>query len=203
MLGFALLPVGLMLVLGLRGPRRGEPARKPLSSESNPSARASETAALPAPALEPAVAATPREPAAPSKPQAVEWEQPGAHFEGQAVLQAERAWQRERVDPKTAPVREARVRDLFESVDFGDVLLGIECRTSLCQLTLDAALSQDFERTRRLAGRVGEHAAVLERSAERIVVLVPGDSFDHDTPPRRIPGEGEAPPPPTEEGVEG
>ena len=201
-MGLALPPAALMLVLGLRGSPRSEPARNP-SPATDPVARAPETAPAPAPAVRPAVATRPLAQMAPPKPEAVQWEQPGAHFEGEAVRQAERAWRRERVDPRTAPVRETRVRDLFESVDFGEALLGIECRTSLCRIALDATLTQDFDRVRRLAGRVGEHAAVLERTAERIVVLVPGESFDHDTPPRRIPGEGEPPVPPSGDGVEG
>jgi hypothetical protein len=190
-LGLAVLPVAAMVVMALRGSPPSQRATATPAPEQAPRIETPERAAASEPAAPPRPPAPPvRTTAAP----AVHWEQPGAHFDGDAVLQAQRVWDEESVDPATAPVREARVRDLFDSVDFGRVLLGIECRTSLCRIALDPQLTQDFDRMRRLAGRVGRHAAVLERTPERIVVLVPGESFDHDTPPRRIPGEDEPPP---------
>lgn len=74
-----------------------------------------------------------------------------------------------------APRRERAVRDLFERGDVSHLLWDAECRESLCKLTLDGAVLGNRDNgAKRLAGKLGRAVAVLEASANRIVVLIPG-----------------------------
>ncbi|HMJ09901.1 MAG TPA: hypothetical protein VK524_00780 [Polyangiaceae bacterium] len=141
------------------------------------------TTVQPAPAVppQPAIVPPPSAPAVapPEATAAANWnESAGAQFDGAVLREVETAWQSERVDLRTAPRREASARDLFASVEFSEALVHVECRATLCQLALDAAALHDFERVRRLAGKVGSRAAIVERGPEMLVVLVPADTFD-------------------------
>lgn len=102
----------------------------------------------------------------------------GPHFGDDFSRAAAARWQHEKRDPGVSSLFEAGVRDLFEHANASRVLDEVECRETLCKLSLNAyARSHDENGEKLLAGRLGNTVVVLESDDGGMTVLVQRDEI--------------------------
>jgi hypothetical protein len=116
---------------------------------------------------------------APSAPSSYDLtKNPGPHFGDEIADAVLERWQAEHYDVTTSPMREQSVTDVFRDNAALGALQEVNCRESLCRLTLDGPTLGENERARIAASKLGRDVAILENNESRVVVLVSVGAVD-------------------------
>lgn len=103
---------------------------------------------------------------------------PGPHFGDEVARTVEDTWNTERYDRQTSAPRQLAVTELFKREGAASALRDIQCRETLCRVTLDGPSLGEGTRALPTAKKLGPNVAVLENTTERLVVLVPVETID-------------------------
>lgn len=87
-------------------------------------------------------------------------------------------WNEERHGLTSGIAHERVISEMFREEGAGDALREVECRQTLCKITLDKSIFAEMEQARTAAVKFANDFTLLQDDSDAIVALIPAENVD-------------------------